>query len=342
MTSNGPKDGLRRRPTIRDVAQAAGVSRGTVSRVLNGSHLVSPEAAAAVEQAIKATGYTVNMHARSLVTGRSGAIAFLLAEPQDLLFENPVFPLMLRGATKAATALNQQMILLLADTPAERTRVVNYVAAGHVDGVLLISYSSSDPLLLELLDHQVPVVAAGNPLGYEGQVSSVATDDRLGGRQATEYLAARGCQRIATITGPLDTPGGVLRTEGYVAALGDDYDAGLVAHGDWLSPSGWAAMSALWDEHPDIDGVFAQNDLMAVGAIEFLRTHGIKVPEQVAVIGFDDSGIGEQVSPTLTTMAQQYEKITEEMLRLLLVAIAGSQPPTSVALPAELIRRESA
>ena len=137
---------VRRKPTIRDVAAAAGVSRGTVSRVINGGHWVSPDARSAVEDAIRRTGYTANHAARSLATGRSGSLAFLLTEPQHLLFQDPTFALLLRGAAEALAQRSMTLVLLVAGTPAERAGIATFVGAGHVDGVLLIS-SELDELL---------------------------------------------------------------------------------------------------------------------------------------------------------------------------------------------------
>ncbi|WP_425956125.1 LacI family DNA-binding transcriptional regulator [Xylanimonas sp. McL0601] len=334
-------DPARKRPTIRDVADVAGVSRGTVSRVINGGHWVSPDARVAVETAIATIGYRANPHARSLVTGRSNSIAFLLTEPQHLLFEDPNFSLLLRGATQAAAQRELPMVLLVAGTSEERRRVVQYVTAGHVDGVLLISSHRGSPIVGDLLRSEIPMVACGIPLGFESKVSCVAADDRAGGVEMTRYLMSTGRRRIATITGPMDTPGGVLRLEGYREALGDAFDADLVAHGDYTRHSGRAAMAELLERRPDLDAVFVQNDLMASGALEVLAAAGRRVPGDVAVAGFDDSGPAAEASPRLTTMRQPYERISSEMVRLLLEAVDG-QPPTTVTLPTTLVVRESA
>ncbi len=330
-----------RRPTIADVATAAGVSRGTVSRVLNGGHWVSPQARTAVDAAIRSTGYRANPHARSLATGRSGSIAFLLTERQQRLFEDPVFPLLLHGATAAASAAGLQMIVLLADTEADKKRAVEYASAGHVDGVLLISRHRGDTILAELLDEKVPTVTLGAALDLADQVSTVAADDRVGGRRATEHLLRIGRGRIATITGPLDTPGGSLRLQGYRDALGDAFDESLVVHGDYRVPSGRAGMTELLDRDLGVDAVFAHNDLMAIGAIDTARERGLRVPDDVAVIGFDDSGLAEQFDPPITTMRQPFDRLSAEMVRLLMEAIDG-EPPATVMLPATLIERASA
>ena len=326
----------RKRPTIRDVAAAAGVSRGTVSRVINGGHWVSPDALAAVNEAIRATGYAANHHARSLVTGRSNSVAFLLTEPQHLLFEDPNFSILLRGAAEALAKREMPLLLMVASTPEERRRITAYVTAGHVDGVLLISSHRDDPLVASLLRADVPVIACGMPLGFEEQVGYVTADDAGGARRMTRHLLDQGRQHVATITGPLDTPGGTMRLAGYREELGDRFDETLVAHGDYTRDGGEQAMRELLARRPDLDAVFVASDLMASGALVALR-----VPEDVAVGGFDDSGLAANLHPPLTTMRQPFERISAEMVRLLLEVIEG-QEPAAITLPTSLVRRASA
>lgn len=331
----------RKRPTIRDVAAAAGVSRGTVSRVINGGHWVSPEALAAVNEAIRVTGYAANQHARSLVTGRSNSVAFLLTEPQHLLFEDPNFSILLRGAAEALAKREMPLLLMVAGTPEERARITAYVTAGHVDGVLLISSHQGNPMVRALLRAGVPTIACGIPLGFEGKVGYVAADDAGGARIMTRHLLDLGRTRVATITGPLDTSGGTLRLEGYRAELGDRFDETLVAHGDYTRDSGDRAMRELLTRHPDLDAVFVASDLMASGALVALRESGRRVPDDVAVGGFDDNGLAANVHPALTTMRQPFERISAEMVRLLLEVIEG-QEPAAITVPTSLVLRDSA
>ncbi|MEU0091001.1 LacI family DNA-binding transcriptional regulator [Kribbella sp. NPDC006257] len=333
-------NGGRRRPTIKDVAAVAGVSRGTVSRVLNGGRWVSPDALTAVQAAIKSTGYAANRHARSLVTGRANSVAFLLTEPHQLLFEDPNFSVLLRGAADALAKRDIPLLLMTAGTPAERRRVTDYVTAGHVDGVLVISSHAHDPMVASLLREKIPVVACGVPLGYEGKVGYVAADDVEGARRMVRHLRDSGRQQIATITGPLDTPGGVLRLQGYRDELGAGYDKELVAHGDYSRLGGQRAMAALLAARPGIDAVFVASDLMAAGALTTLAAHGRRVPEDVAVGGFDDSWLAATLTPALTTMRQPFERITTEMVRLL-EEIVGGERPAAVILPTTLVHRES-
>ncbi|MBL0888398.1 LacI family DNA-binding transcriptional regulator [Myceligenerans indicum] len=329
-----------RRPTIRDVAAAAGVSRGTVSRVLNGGKLVSPEARAAVEAAITSTGYVANQHARSLATSRSNSIAFLLTEPQHLLFEDPNFSVLLRGVAEELSGREIPLLLMVAGTPSERQQITRYVSAGHVDGVLLISSHRDNPIVDDLLEHDVPVVACGVPLGYEGRVGYVAADDRSGAVTMTRHLLDRGRTKVAMITGPLDTSGGTLRLDGYREALGDRYDESLVATGDYSRESGRLAMEELLRRRPDLDAVFVASDLMAAGALATLQAEGRSVPGDVAVGGFDDSGVAAAMHPALTTMRQPFARISSEMVRLLHEVMEGEEP-AGITLPTSLVERDS-
>ncbi|WP_344615192.1 LacI family DNA-binding transcriptional regulator [Dactylosporangium salmoneum] len=328
-----------RRPTINDVAAAAGVSRGTVSRVLNGGHDVSDAAQEAVERAMRKTGYVVNQHARSLVTQRSQSVAFILSEPQERLFEDPNFNVLLHSCTQALAKQDITLLLTLASSLEDRKRLGRYLTGGHVDGALLVSTHSGNPLIPELLARGLPVVACGKPLGYERQAAYVAADDRDGARQMVSYLLSSGRRRIATITGPLDTSGGVERLAGYREALGGQPE--LVAHGDYTRASGEAAMLQLLERAPDLDAIFVASDLMAAGAMTALHRAGRRVPVDVAVGGFDDSQIATTTQPLLTTVRQSYPRIGAEMVRLLLSQIDG-ESPAAVIIPTELVIRESA
>lgn len=342
MTMNAT--GSRRRaPTIHDVAREAGVSRGTVSRVLNGGHHVSPAARDAVQTAIRKTGYVVNRHARSLITGRSDSVGFLLTEPQERLFEDPNFNVLLSGCTHALAAHDVPLLLMIASTDAERRRIARYITAGHVDGVLLVSSHSGDPLATQLRETGLPLVACGKPIGQGTRVSYVAADDRDGAREMVRHLLSLGRRRIATVTGPLDTPGGVERLAGYrevLAEAGVEADDRLVAVGDYSRASGDAAGEQLLARAPDLDAVFVASDLMAQGVLAALQRAGRGVPADVAVGGFDDSPAALATQPQLTTIRQPWDRISTEMVRVLLAQIGGDDP-AAVILPTELIRRAS-
>ncbi|MFI5934001.1 LacI family DNA-binding transcriptional regulator [Actinoplanes sp. NPDC051494] len=330
---------VRTRPTMDEVAAAAGVSRGTVSRVLNGGHNVSRDALDAVERAIRRTGYSPNPHARSLVTQRSGSVAFILNEAQDRLFEDPTFHYLLRGCTQALAAHDITLVLTVVESEDDRQRVRRWISAGHVDGALLVSGHQGSPLLGDLLTQQVPVVVSGRPLGHERQVSYAAVDDRDGARQVATHLRAQGRRRIAIITGPQDTSGGVDRLAGFTDVLGTP-DPLLVATGDYTEASGEMAMATLLHRAPDLDAVFACSDVMAAGAMTTLHRAGRTIPDDVAVAGFDDAKLAAGSRPPLTTVRQPWHRLSAEMVRLLLARIDGDGP-SAVILPADLVTRQS-
>ncbi|MFF4272378.1 LacI family DNA-binding transcriptional regulator [Streptomyces sp. NPDC001536] len=335
--------GRRRPPTIHDVAREAGVSRGTVSRVLNGGHYVSPTAQEAVNAAIRKTGYVVNRHARSLITGRSDSIGFLLTEPQERFFEDPNFNVLLRGCTQALAAHDIPLLLMLAGTDDERRRITRYITAGHVDGVLLVSSHSADPVAKELHEAGVPLVQCGKPMGPGTKVSYVAADDRDGARDMVRHLLTLGRRRIGVVTGPLDSPGGVDRLAGYkevLAESGIEIDERLIASGDYSRASGEAGAEKLLAQAPDMDAVFVASDLMAQGVLAALERAGRRVPHDIAVGGFDDSAAALAARPQLTTVRQPYDRISAEMVRVLLAQIGG-EDPAAVILPTELVKRES-
>ncbi|WP_208020620.1 LacI family DNA-binding transcriptional regulator [Labedella phragmitis] len=331
-----------RRPTVSDVAAEAGVSRGTVSRYLNGGHWVSPEAEAAVAAAIRKTGYRINPHARSLATQRTNSVAFLLTESFERLFEDPNFARLMRGTSAALAERDVSLVFILAGSDVERRRARDFITQGHVDGVLLVSSHAGEPGLIEEIHRAgVPIIACGIPLGFERKLGWVAADDATGAREMTAHLRSLGRARIATIAGPRDTSGGIQRLTGFREELGEAFDPDLVEHGDYSRRSGRAAMAALLEREPGIDAVFAANDLMAAGALAELAERGIAVPGQIAVGGFDDAAVAAETTPTLTTMRQPFDRISQEMVRLLLEVIAGGIP-AKITLPTDLVVRDSA
>jgi DNA-binding LacI/PurR family transcriptional regulator len=218
--------------------------------------------------------------------------------------------------------------------------VLDYVTGGHIDGVLLISSHARSPVADALARKGVPTVACGAPLGFESRIGYVGADDLGGARMMTRHLREIGRSRIATVTGPMDTPGGQLRLRGYQDELGPGFDPALVAHGDYTREGGARAMTELLERRPDLDAVFVASDLMAAGALAALRAAGRRVPDDVAVGGFDDSGLAQTLDPPLTTMRQPFDRISTEIVRLLLEVIDGSET-AAVTLPTTLVVRES-
>ena len=332
-------------PTLEIVAARAGVSRATASRVLNGSLHVSPGAYEAVTRAADELRYRPNRAARSLVTRRTDSVAFVVTEPDERLFSDPFFATFLRGAHDELTANNVQLVLAFASGGRDRERLERFASGQHVDGIVLISLHGKDPLPLQLEELGVPVVLMGRPLKNAELLYYVDADNTAGASQATRLLLDRGCRRVATIIGPQDMVAGKQRLAGYKAALRSasvTFDPDLVAQGDFTRTGGIQAMQALLEIAPDLDGVFAASDPMAFGALSALRAAGRAVPDDVAVIGFDDAPDAASADPPLTTVRQPIGEMGRQVARLLLARVAGEETERSIVLPTEVVVRSSA
>lgn len=334
-----------RPPTLEVVAARAGVSRATASRVLRGATNVSEEAREAVLRAARETAYAPNRAARSLVTRRSDSIAFLVAETEDRLFTDPYFLAMLHGAHTQIAAAGLQLIFVIASTPAEASQFEHYAAGGHVDGVLLVSLHGDDRLPQRLEQLGVPTVINGRPLSGDPSLCYVDSDNLAGARAATELLIARGARRIATIIGPQDMCAGQDRLQGYRAALADagrTVEQRLIALGDFTVDGGTRAMHALLDADPDVDAVFAASDLTAIGAMRAIEQAGRRVPDDIAVVGFDDIREAQVATPALTTVRQSLQDMGRTMAQMLLDRIEDRPTDRVRILPVETVRRASA
>jgi DNA-binding LacI/PurR family transcriptional regulator len=336
-------------PTLEQVAALAGVSRATVSRVVNGSPNVSPAVRAQVERVVARLGYVPNRAARSLATRRADSVALVVSEPHARFFSEPFFAGMVRGVSAALAGTGVQLQLLIAQDlvyrPGDRGRLERHVAGGHVDGVLLASLHGDDPLPATLERAGVPAVLVGRPPGRGAPGSYVDADNRGGARAAVAHLAARGRRRIATVTGPLDMGVGLDRLHGYrdgLAAAGLAADPALVEPGDFTEESGAAATARLLARPgAPVDAVFAASDLMAAGALRALRAAGRRVPEDVAVVGFEDSAVARYAQPPLTTVRQPIEEMGRQATRLLLAKVAGEATGMHLVLDTELVVRAS-
>nr|MDT0662522.1 LacI family DNA-binding transcriptional regulator [Micromonospora sp. DSM 115978] len=350
MTTGLAGDGTRP-PTLDQVAEFAGVSRATVSRVINAVPTVDPQLRATVERAIAAVGYVPNLAARSLVTRRTDSVALVISEPDNRdyevpflnrIFTDPYFGRVTAGAQEVLRPQGIHLVIIPADPPAHPL-VLRYLRQGHVDGVLLISSHLRDPLPRQISELGINAVLSARP-GQPIPISYVDTDQRAGAALAAEHLVARGCHRLATISGPLDTPAARDRLAGFRDALAahDHLDVPSVA-GDFTRDSGEQAIRTLLAEHPDVDGVFVANDLMAEGAVRAVQDLGWRVPDDVAVVGFDDSSAALAARPLLTTIRQPVEEMAAEMARLLLARIREPDRPTrSIIFQSTLVVRESA
>lgn len=340
----GVPAGRRPRPaTLVDVAARAGVGRGTASRALNGSAAVSAELRAAVLQAADELDYHPNLAARSLRSRRSGSVALVVPETEDVVFADSFFSGILRGVNEEVTDAGLLLVLSILRTDAQRRQLERHAVDRHVDGVLLISAHDRDPLPAALLASGVPVVTAGRPA--EGRLPSVDADNRGGARSATAHLLAAGRSCLTTVTGPLDMSAGTDRLAGWQDALRDagrHVPAGAVEPADFTQDGGYRATRRLLERHPGLDAVFVASDLMAAGALQALREAGRRVPEDVAVVGFDDRPLARHLHPPLTTVRQPIEGIGRRMTQLLLGLLAGEGvAPEPVVLPTELVVRAS-
>jgi len=344
MTVSNPQP-RPRSATLEEVARMAGVSRATASRVVNGSPRVSGDVRRSVESAIEQLGYVPNRAARSLVTRRSGSIGVVITEPSGRLFSDPFFPRLLRGVSAHLSARDLQVVLLMPDTTGDSVRTSDYLAAGHVDGALLVSLHGDDPLLGRLEAAHIPTVVVGRPM-RDGATSYVDVDNRGGARTAVAHLVDGGRRVIAAINGPTDMVAARDRLAGYrdaivEAGLGVP-SADLTADADFTQDGGAAAMRRLLAARPDIDGVFAASDLMAAGAMSVLDAAGRTVPGDVAIVGYDDSPVASTARPPLTSVRQPIEEMGQEAVRLLLELVEGpDRAARRVILATDLIRRAS-
>ncbi|BCJ71359.1 LacI family transcriptional regulator [Catellatospora sp. IY07-71] len=327
------------RPTLEQVAQRAGVSRATVSRVVNDSPTVAESIRAAVRRAIDELGYVPNQAARSLVTQRTDSFALILPEsPSRVFSDDQFFPGIIRGVSQELDSADKQLVLMVAGSQASHDRIERYALARHIDGVLIASMHGADPLPGTLARMGIPVLCGGRPLS-QVRVPYVEVDNVTGARTAVRHLLETGRSRIATIAGPQDMVAGIDRLTGYREELRGSDRRSIVAVGDFTRDSGAVAMRQLLEDDPDLDAVFVASDLMAHGALQALQAAGRRVPDDVAVIGFDDIALARYTEPPLSTVRQPIVGQGREMARQLLRLAAGEDIADSVILPTELVIR---
>ncbi|MEV8267461.1 LacI family DNA-binding transcriptional regulator [Microbacterium sp. NPDC076911] len=326
--------------TIEEVAAAAGVSRSTVSRVVNGSTAVSPEALESVQRAIAALNYVPNRAARSLASRQTHAIALIVPEDTTRFFGDPFFAAVVSGIHSRLSRSNYVMNLFIAsDDPGDKT--TSYVRSGAVDGAIIVSHHTSD-LFIDRIASAVPVVYGGRPVREREQDYYVDVDNVRGAHDATTYLIESGYKRIATITGSLTMPAGVDRLQGFRDALAKHgLDEIAVEPGGFTSEGGANAMRRMLARDARPDAMFCASDLMAQGAMGVLAAAGMRVPDDIAIIGFDDSPVALTVEPQLTTMRQPSFTQGEQMANVLLDRLAGNDPRHVTILETELILRSS-
>lgn len=326
--------------TIIDVAQEAGVSYATVSRVLNNDPHVKPETRERVIHSITRLGYTVNQQARMLAGGRAHVIGLLVPD-----LGTGYIGEIIRGIDEALAAA--QYDLMLYTTHRRKTKESAYVTSltqGMTDGVLLVLPRDPEEYLISLQQRHFPYVLIDHQ-GLGEVESAVGAANWQGGYEATKYLIELGHRRIGFITGTMDLGCSRDRLDGYRAALRDGglpIDPLLIQEGDYWQPSGFAATRSFLTLPQPPTAIFASNDVMAFGVMEAVRDRGWRIPEDVSIVGFDNIPQAEHVSPQLTTIEQPLADMGREATRMLLAMIQDPERPYQrVELPTRLIVRAS-
>ncbi|NMA71698.1 MAG: LacI family transcriptional regulator, partial [Firmicutes bacterium] len=330
-----------KRGTIQEVARLAGVSPATVSRVLNNHPRTSPETRRRVLDAVAQLGYVPDHTARSLKTGNVGEIA--LAVPD---IGNPVYVAIAKAVHEVAARRGWWLSLISTEgSQTEELRALRALAGNRIDGLIITSLTVSQAFLRALEPVQGRVVVIGR-VPDETPVDNVRVESEVGAKLAVEHLIDLGCQRIGFINGVQGTVPSTSRIEGYrlgLASRGMEYDPKLVVESDFTIMGGYEAIDRLLEQAPDLDGVFAANDAMAIGVLRRLRERGIRVPHDVAVIGMDDIDLCRIATPTLSTvtlLAAERGRIAGELLLDRIEGRAQGEWQRVTVLP-RLIVRES-
>ncbi|MET4059318.1 DNA-binding LacI/PurR family transcriptional regulator [Arthrobacter sp. UYP6] len=328
-------------PTLEMVAALAGVSRATVSRVVNGSPSVDPQLVSSVEKAVRTLNYVPNRAARTLASRRTYTVTLLVPESTSKVFADPFFATVVEGVARYLNTTDY-MLNMVTSSEANPEKTRRYLLGGNVDGVLVVSHHSGDNSWARL-DGSLPLVFAGRPLVNAENSYFVEVDNEEGAAAATARLVADGRRHIATIAGPQDMPPGVDRLEGWRATLRKaGLDDALVETGDFTVTSGAVAMRRLLDRGKPLDGLFVANDQMAAGAYSVIKERGLRIPRDIAVVGFDDDYYATSLSPALTTIHHPIAALGEKMAELLVELIEGRPAERIHRLPTSLVVRESA
>jgi LacI family transcriptional regulator len=307
--------------TLEDIAEKSGYSRSTVSRVINGEPGVSKKARQEITKVIKALNFHPNQAARALATGKINTIGLLIPETVKFIFTDPYFQLLAQGISKACEDNDYALLLWLAEPEIERSSIKKYLNHGIVDGFIAASINFDEPMIDTLLESNLPFVIIGRH-AYEFDMNFVDLDNLAGAEFATQHLIDRGYKRIAHITGPQDMFVGEERLTGYFNVLhanGLVIDDDLIMEGDFSQESGYACTKQLLDHQPD--AIFAASDVMAIGAMQAILDAGMRIPEDVAVIGFDDLPLAAKQNPPLTTIHQPIHQMGYIAVQTLLKAV---------------------
>ena len=327
--------------TLEDIAQLSGVSRSTVSRVINSDVNVKEETRRKVLEIIQDINFQPNLAAKGLATGRTNVIGIVIPASVSVVFTDPYFPQFIQGVSSACNNRNFLVMLWLAEPEYERRMISRILHNGLVDGVVVASTLMNDPIVTSLYESKMPFILIGRHPSLD--LNSVDVDNLQASRKATLHLLRLGYKRVATITGPQDQISGYDRYQGYLKALqdyGQSVRLELVAEAGFTEESGYTAMVRLIPQKPD--AVFAASDMMAYGAMRALAEANLRIPEDVAVVGFDDIPASSKAHPSLTTVRQQVSLMGSKAVELLINLIENGITSTQhVIMDTELVVRES-
>ncbi len=327
--------------TLEDIARLSGVSRSTVSRVINAEVNVKEGTRQKVQEVINSYNFQPNLAARGLVTGRTNVIGVVIPASVAVVFTDPYFPQLLQGISALCNTRDYSVMLWLAEPEFERRMISRILHNGLVDGVVVASIAMDDPIIQSLIESKMPFILIGRHPTED--VNYLDVDNVQAGRKATMHLVRLGYKRIATITGKQSQVAGYDRYQGYVKALQDSdhpVKPELVAEGDFTEESGYKGMQRLLKYKPD--AVFVASDMMAFGAMRALRDANLRIPEDVAVVGFDDIPASSKTIPPLTTVRQAIVQMGSLAVDVLINIIeTGTKTTQKVIMDTELVVRES-
>lgn len=330
---------------MKEIAKLAGVSKATVSRVLNAKQGVHPETRERVKQVIEAHSYTPNLVAQGLSSKRTGSIGLVVAHTTRRLSSHLFFLEFLRGISSCLNEKGFRLILATADSEEDyEDSCRSMTQNGVVDGVVILGIRSNDKRLRYLLDAGIPFITVGQPIGYP-EADYVDADNEGGARTAMEYLLRLGHEKVLFVNGPETHVASIAREHGYRAALDKRGIPGGERHiiyGDFSFESGYQAVRDARRTGLEFSAVFTASDLAAMGAITALKEGGIQAGKDASVIGFDDISYASFFDPPLTTVYQPICEMGEEAGRLLLLRLDGNiQGPLTKVFRTQLIIRES-
>ncbi len=330
---------------LEDIAKKAGVSRSTVSRVINHDRYVSAKTRKRVWEVIRQNGFEPNPAARTLVTRRSHIVGVAVPQTSNVFFgDNSYYPMLLQGIGEMINQRDYAMLLWLNTSNEERQTFAKRVARNRQpDGFVITSVVEDDPLFNRLIESKRTFVMVETPPAHHEQINFVTIDNIRAAEVTVEYLFSQGRRRIATITGQLNIRDGLDRFAGYKSAIqkaGLPLDAGLIFEGMFSREAGYQGMKQLLPHKPD--AVVCGGDTAAVGAIQAIHEAGLRVPDDIAVIGFDDLDVATQCNPPLTTICHSVQRVGEVAAGLLIDLVESKlHAPQHIILPTELIIRES-